>query len=199
MTRLPALLDQLDHAWRALGCPVDGLFAPGLTESQVRTGLSAVTDRPSREVIEWFSWHNGPRDLSTSVIAYPIGFELLSLERAPAQRAQRLELAESLAHDVADLPAAFYWKPTWYPIGDAFYGATLALDIVSDPDTCAVYNVIWDDHSFQEPIATSLAEVIEFCLEALGSGLFEWSENPRPEWVYDFAATPLEWRRKRIF
>lgn len=198
MTELVGLLHELDAAWAAGSGRTDGdWYAPGASETEIRTALAPITDHPSLEALEWFSWHNGTQPTSAVPMA-PSAFEPYDLAEAEACRKSRIEGAVALAPDLDYVPE-FYWGSGWFPIGNNGVGGELAIDVESDPVRCQVWFIDWSDHeTFTTPAASSLADTVRHWLKVLRSEHVSWSDDLPLKWHLDFAATPLEWRNRLL-
>jgi hypothetical protein len=57
--RLKSLLADFDTALASVGVDVDSVLAPGITESEVRSGFQSMGLVAPDELVVWFGWHNG--------------------------------------------------------------------------------------------------------------------------------------------
>lgn len=199
MTELLGLLHELDQAWTAgSGRPASDWYAPGATEKDIRAALAPITDHPSLEALEWFSWHNGSLDPNSIVRMAPSGLELYDLAGAEPLRQFRIEAAVEAAADLGYVPE-FYWGNGWFPIGGNGGGGELAIDVESDPVRCQVWMVDWTDHeTFTTPAAYSLADTVRFWLQVVRSEHMSWGDDLPLKWHLDYAATPQEWRNRLL-
>ena len=201
MTQLPELLVDLVEEWRGLGCPVDELYAHGLTDQRVGEALADVTSQPSLEAVEWYTWRNGLLPSAGWPSAAPLDFYVLPIGRALAERRNRLvqasELSARFSKSGDDVASDYFWEPTWLPIGGDGVGGHMAINLASGEETSSVWKVHWDDAEARQLVADSLAEAIEFCLEVLRSGLYTWDPEGRA-WTVDFPSVPLEWRLRGL-
>lgn len=198
MTELVGLLHELDEAWAAgSGRPASDWYAPGATEEEIRAALAPITDHPSLEALEWFSWHNGTQPTSAIPMA-PTGFEPYDLAGAESCRQSRIKIAIDAARPLDEVPD-IYWNAGWFPIGNNGVGGDLAIDVESDPVRCQVWMVDWSDYeTFTTPAAYSLADTVRFWLEVVRSEYMSWGDEHFFKWHLDYAATPLEWRNRLL-
>jgi hypothetical protein len=172
----------------------------------VRSVLAAAGFPAPREVIDWFTWHNG------SLVPHASGFYTapptylpLALEAAVREYDIRREGAHQLAADIvgAGLPERenpdFHWEPTWFHI--ALAGAqALTVELISGSETCRVYTIDpWEsgDDTFRDLAAPTLTDAVRTWLEWFEH--YDWTWSAETEgWENDFAALPLEVRTSKL-
>jgi cell wall assembly regulator SMI1 len=204
MSGLTGLLLELEAAWRRAGFDATTRFLPGLSADHVGGALAASGLAAPREIVAWFSWHNGvsgPRVASNMVLLAPSRFEALTLEESLHERGARLTGAADLAEhirstyrpegdDEATRPS-FYWEPQWLPIATDYGGSVLVADLSDESNGVAVRAVDWEDlESFRRVRASSLAEMVRLWLHAL-ERYCEWSSS-EGKWVVDLKNIPPE-------
>jgi hypothetical protein len=193
MSDLSELLQALDARWWDLGMPVDEILAPGLSETEVRSTLSAVTERPCDEIVEWFTWHNGRLDPRPNlVLAAPSGFALLSVIGALAERSgsQAVAIEAAAMEPEAGLTPAEHWPSSWLPIGENGSGGLLVAEIGTDPIHAPLRFHDWGGES---PAGVpSLVAAVQLWLTVLDTGVYAWADGM---WHYDYLALPVDYKR----
>jgi len=176
-TPLTALLAELDAALDATGAPFLELANPGIGEDRVATALlDAGLRPPPAELLEWWRWHNGSREVNGRWGAEMVGpgfWTLLSLEQSLADRARWREMWPA----GSELP----WDPSWLPI--AAGGQNNRLVILLDESTAEHAHVgYWTMFNGPDgpPMQTaehSLADIVKTWLRALRERYVWWDAS----------------------
>lgn len=202
MTPLRELLNRLEIEWKRIGCVDVSRLAPGQSPEETRRLLEQAKLAPVAELLDWFSWHNGPIDDDVGdkrVWLEPSGFEILRLERCLAGREHLLSLSREVAEadreefgdSDPEAQPSYYFEPTWLPIG-----GVSRCDLVADTRTpgggCSILCVDWEDGGFRTPRAGSIAEMVELWIHVL-----QTYYKPRTDgegWSFEFTELPVELR-----
>jgi cell wall assembly regulator SMI1 len=109
MSHLTDALARLENEWQAQDMPIVQLLRPGLTAETITATLRDVRVTPHREVIEWFSWHDGCSDYVEA------GFysRLLGLDEA---------IEQYVTHVLAGEGVDQLYHPGWFPVADSSPG-----------------------------------------------------------------------------
>jgi cell wall assembly regulator SMI1 len=209
VSELLGLLRELERRWREKGSDDYMAMAPGLDRAEVTQTLTANGLRAPRELLDWYSWHNGvvqERASRRGVYLAPTGFQQLSLrecleeqERWTQQASQFLVdldrfLGEGEAPEMRE--ASYWWEPTWLPIARSTGPHALVADLAGSSESVTVLIVEWSDmDDSREPRAESLADWVRLLLD-VPDAYWRWvpSEDGTTGWVFDFAELPMEFR-----
>ena len=119
-SRLAALLDRLEAAWREQGAPIADHLAPGATEEELSQWEAESGARLPPELRIWWGWHNGAVGQPPGGIPYTrtIGrgsWEFLSLEDASGHGKRRLSASW---RPYGGVPAEWQgeWGHDWLPV-----------------------------------------------------------------------------------
>lgn len=175
-TRLTPLLHELEAAMAAQGAPFSTYARPGISDEQIDallapTGLTAPT-----ELREWWRWHHG-----ISIDGVPYTEPVAGCEIGPG-RWGLMTISESIddqAMSLEDDPAIDGgpgWVPTWLPLAFAQPDHRRLVARLAESTADEVCVGMWwvFDVPPAEPVARSLAEVVETWLRVLGERHVTW-------------------------
>lgn len=191
-------LDRLRDTWLRNGMPHTNWLRPGLSARRVRDSLGAAGLTVPREIVEWYSWHDGAEHcLVDGVDGRGAGFlPWFSLDEGLAARTFFLEWAESERE--AGMPGQSEYDvrfdDNWLPLLNlpATFGI-LSPDVELVRVASTTPGVDPDEDGAQ---ASCLAELVgdwtqiveDYCTWDRAAGV----------WVYDFEQVPLALRRRSI-
>jgi cell wall assembly regulator SMI1 len=199
VTRLTATLVDLERAWLRGGMPHTDWLAPGLDPVEIELLLKSNAFDAPEEAVEWFAWHNGTTANTEQVrpLLGPSSLEPLSLEACFVERSRIAEVARQSEAEgaVLDEDEGSLWEDGWLPLARDVGGGLLTVDLAdAKGGQVPVRRVDFWDVDMKKVQAQSLAEVVEFWIELLGSYCV-WSRAKRG-WDLDFVALPVDVRRR---
>jgi len=201
------LLEELAARWRAQRAPIADGLRPGLSDAEIDALTGPLDLDLPEEARVWWGWHDGVARHPSGLLVYQqmggIGLPFFSLEEAVARyRSRRSMAVDAATHGRPGEPlssADYWWHPSWFPITDTDWAATIACDCdVAAGAPSPVRVVHWEDYSEAGAVAaSSLGEVVRWWIEALDSGRFRY-DAARNAWWADRADTPLTRERSEI-
>jgi cell wall assembly regulator SMI1 len=201
VSRLTAALVDLERAWLRGGMPHTDWLAPGLDPVEIEQLLRNNGFDAPEEAVDWFAWHNGTTADTEQVrpLLGPSSLEPLSLEACFAERSRIAEVARQSEAEgaVLDEDEGSLWEDGWLPLARDVGGTLLTVDLAAARGgRVPVRRVDFWDVDMKKVQAQSMAEVVEFWIDLLGSYSI-WSPALRG-WELDFPALPVDVRRRGI-
>lgn len=191
-------LNRLRDTWLRKGMPHTSWLRPGLPAQHVCDRLGAAGLTAPREIVDWYSWHDGSDgSLVDGVDGRGAGFlPWFSLDEGLAARTFFLEWAESERE--AGMPGqpeyGVRFDDNWLPILDlpATFGILApGVEVVRVASTTP--GVDPDEDGAQ---VSSLVELVSDWKQAI-EDYCTW-DRAAGVWVYDFEQFPMELRRRSI-
>jgi cell wall assembly regulator SMI1 len=147
---LAEALSRLESLLARSGAAIVPVLHPGIDESEVVRLLAGVGLSPTREVVTWFSWHDGaggPGMLSTVIELVP-GGEFYDL----AYLCGEYVTTRSIAVEIAAIPGEPFaaeerWPTSWFPLLRLFGKGFLAVDLAGGEGSVSPVHVVWHDSS----------------------------------------------------
>jgi len=116
------LLDRFDASLEALGAPILGAWAPGLSDAEIDALLVPLGIDLPAEARVWWGWHNGTREDAPN-LARSLGFRTpLSLKLAAECYAVDLEYQEEIFESKALLAPINEMPNVYFACNDADHG-----------------------------------------------------------------------------
>lgn len=172
----PELLDALAAEIAKAGAPVDDLLAPGLPKDRIRELTAALGLELPDDAITLWSWRNG-NALRSDGGVNQIGFyELYSLERAVERHELEQDVARGVleAVDQSGIEDPIVAPREWFPFIHPF----IAIDCgVPRGSASPVYWVDYHCPPWWNPVAGSIADVVEVWINALKDGIWIWNAD----------------------
>jgi hypothetical protein len=167
-TRLTGLLRELEDLLDELGAPFSSYALPGIDDDQIDELLAPSGLVAPTELREWWRWHHGTRIDGPGSDRHTLGPGLWGLMDIPWALEDAAEWESTIGEEG--------WGPSWLPFAWAKpdHARLVARLGDSTPDeVCVGWHYVFDVPP-DEPIARSLAEVVEDSIRILREGLIVW-------------------------
>jgi hypothetical protein len=175
-TPLESLLYDYENRLRSLGAPVDCWVEPGLEDAALEAALAPLSLRLPAEGRAWWTWHAGPTSEGRDKLFGPSG-PAITLSQAVALYTELRTVAEKSASAWPQNDPDYLWNPAWFPIK----GTQLPIVVdcsVPDDDPTPVRFIDWQAiDGFFVPKAAALSQVVEWWIEAIDVGAWEWDAS----------------------
>jgi len=176
-TRLTELLHELDELLEELGAPFLSHALPGIGDDEIDALLAPSGIVAPTELREWWRWHHGARADSPLTDHHTVGPGSWSPMDIPEALWDREDWIETLGPYDG-------WPPGWLPFAGAMFdqGRLVArLEESTRDQVCVGWWYVFDVPP-DEPVANSIAEVVENFISILREGQIVWRKEGAGYW-----------------
>lgn len=166
-------LASFDGALAAAAPLVRACLEPGPSEDRVRGELEAIGLQPSKELLRWWTYFDGPAEACrVRPLEILPGLEFLS--RRLAVRAYR-SLGEVAVRSAAVVPSGpvrpdDIWHPQWIPIFGILSGGEVVVDCSNGSEQAAPLRIAYPDEIDERVLAPDLGTFIAQSTTWLNAG-----------------------------
>jgi hypothetical protein len=164
---LPNQLRVLEQVLAAANAAIVPHLHTGLDAERIVELLRDLGLTPSREVVEWFSWHNGAgvRGMKSSLIELVPGGEFYDLEFLCARCQEERQIDEELVAAGAPWKIGERWSADWFPLLRLFGKGYVAVDLVGG--SISPVHVAWHDDDIERRQSAAWPSIEAFVVDMI--------------------------------